>query len=138
MASDILPEQVDRLLANADLAEALENKQFKRFLDQVPIALVVSKIGTQGERIIYANPEFVSLSGLTAAEVENREWGVLEAEPIIAQESSSLGQAVIIQSDCVGTFKRIAGDRTIIMDVIPVWLKTTRERPVSDSSHLSM
>ncbi|AFL50554.1 PAS domain S-box-containing protein [Sinorhizobium fredii] len=117
MTSDHLPEQVDRLLGNADMAEALENKQFKRFLDQVPIALVISKIGSRGERIIYANPEFESLSGLTAAEVENREWGVLEAEAAVAQEVSSLGQAVVIQTDRVGTFKRSAGDTTIIIDV---------------------
>lgn len=117
MASDNLPEQVDRLLANTDLVEALEDKQFKRFLDQVPIALVVSKIGNPGERIIYANPEFERLSGLTAAEVENREWGVLEAEPVISQEMSSLGQAITIQTDRVGTFKRSAGETTVIIDV---------------------
>jgi PAS domain S-box-containing protein len=117
MTSDNLPKQVDRLLDNADLAEALENEQFKRFLDQVPIALVISKIGNRSERIIYANPEFESLSGLTAAEVENREWGVLEAEPVVAREVSSLGQAVVIQTDRVGTFKRGAGDTTIIIDV---------------------
>lgn len=85
MTSDNVPEQVDRLLGNSDLVEALENKQFKRFLDQVPIALVISRIASRGERIIYANPEFESLSGLAAAEVENQEWAVLEAEPATAQ-----------------------------------------------------
>lgn len=117
MTSDNLPEQVDRLLDNADLADALENKQFKRFLDQVPIALVLSKIGSRGDRIIYANPEFERLSGLASSEVENKDWGVLEAEPAVAQEVSSLGQAIVIQTDRVGTFKRSTGDTTAIIDV---------------------
>ncbi|MDX0696648.1 sensor histidine kinase [Sinorhizobium medicae] len=117
MTSDNVPEQVDRLLGNSDLVEALENKQFKRFLDQVPIALVISRIGSGGERIIYANPEFERLSGLAAAEVEDREWAVLEAVPAAAQEGASLGQAVTAGTDRIGTFKRNAGDSTALLDV---------------------
>ncbi|WP_028054686.1 sensor histidine kinase [Sinorhizobium medicae] len=117
MTSDNVPEQVDRLLGNSDLVGALENKQFKRFLDQVPIALVISRIGSGGERIIYANPEFERLSGLAAAEVEDQEWAVLEAVPAAAQEGASLGQAVTAGTDRIGTFKRNAGDSTALLDV---------------------
>ncbi|MDX0408018.1 PAS domain S-box protein [Sinorhizobium medicae] len=117
MTSDNVPEQVDRLLGNSDLVEALENKQFKRFLDQVPIALVISRIGSGGERIIYANPEFERLSGLAAAEVEDQEWAVLEAVPAAAQEGASLGQAVTAGTDRIGIFKRNAGDSTALLDV---------------------
>ncbi|ABR64589.1 PAS domain S-box protein [Sinorhizobium medicae] len=117
MTSDNVPEQVDRLLGNSDLVEALENKQFKRFLDQVPIALVISRIGSGGERIIYANPEFERLSGLAVAEVENQEWAVLEAVPAAAQEGASLGQAVTAGTDRIGTYKRNAGDSTALLDV---------------------
>jgi hypothetical protein len=35
-------EQVESLLTTPDLAGALESEQFKRFLDQVPIAIAVS------------------------------------------------------------------------------------------------
>ncbi|MDX0431646.1 PAS domain S-box protein [Sinorhizobium medicae] len=117
MTSDNVPEQVDRLLGNSDLVEALENKQFKRFLDQVPIALVISRIGSGGERIIYANPEFERLSGLAVAEVENQEWAVLEAVPAAAQEGASLGQAVTAGTDRIGTYKRNAGGSTALLDV---------------------
>ncbi len=59
---------VDAVLATPDLADALENEQFRRFLDQIPTAIIVSRV-TSPERIVYANPEFEHLSGQTAAEV---------------------------------------------------------------------
>ena len=55
-------EQVETLLATPDLASALESEQFRRFLDQIPIAIVVSEM-KESERIVYANPEFEKLSG---------------------------------------------------------------------------
>ena len=56
-------EQVEQLLDTPDLAGALESEQFKKFLDQVPIAICVSQLAGD-ERIVYANPEFEKLSGL--------------------------------------------------------------------------
>ena len=49
-------EQVGELLATPDLAGALESEQFRRFLDQIPIAIVVSEIKSR-ERVVYANPD---------------------------------------------------------------------------------
>src|SRR5690242_10649242 len=43
-------EQVEALLATPDMAGALESEQFKRFLDQIPIAIIVSDM-TGRERI---------------------------------------------------------------------------------------
>ena len=48
---------VEQLLDVPDLAGALESEQFRKFLDQVPIAIAVSDLGTE-ERVVYANPEF--------------------------------------------------------------------------------
>src|SRR5947207_14359499 len=78
-ASDEKAEQVQELLAVPDLADALESEQFRRFLDQIPIAIVVSEL-RHGERIVYANPEFEKLSGRAAAEVESRPWSVLPGQ----------------------------------------------------------
>ena len=50
------------ILDTPDLAGALESEQFRRFLDQVPIAIVVADI-KGAERVVYANPEFERLSG---------------------------------------------------------------------------
>jgi CheY-like chemotaxis protein len=58
-----------RRLNTPNLADALESEQFRRFLDQVPIAIVVAEMKAR-ERIVYANPEFERLSGQTATEVE--------------------------------------------------------------------
>ncbi|MEI9411673.1 PAS domain-containing protein, partial [Mesorhizobium salmacidum] len=61
-------ETVEQLLETPDLASALESEQFKKFLDQVPIAIAVSDVSGQ-ERVVYANPEFEKLSGLKAAKL---------------------------------------------------------------------
>jgi PAS domain-containing protein len=72
-------EQIETLLGTPDLADALESDQFRLFLDQVPIAIVVSKMKGR-ERIVYANPEFEKLSGQRVAEVEGESWNVLHGQ----------------------------------------------------------
>ena len=97
-------DQVENLLDTPDLAGALESEQFKKFLDQVPIAIGVSELGSR-ERIVYANPEFEKLSGLAAAKLEGQSWGVLSGEGLGKQKERSLGEAIVEDVDCVGTFK---------------------------------
>ena len=58
-------EAVEQLLETPDLATALESEQFKKFLDQVPIAIAVADLSTT-ERVVYANPEFEKLSNVKA------------------------------------------------------------------------
>ena len=62
-------EQVEGLLSTPNLADALESEQFRLFLDQVPIAIIVAETKAR-ERIVYANPEFEKLSRQTAAELK--------------------------------------------------------------------
>ena len=59
------------MLDTPELATALESEQFKKFLDQVPIAIAVSDL-TETERVVYANPEFEKLSGLKAASLNGK------------------------------------------------------------------
>ncbi|MER9837810.1 PAS domain-containing protein, partial [Mesorhizobium sp. M0145] len=66
-------EAVEQLLDTPDLATALESEQFKKFLDQVPIAIAVANLAAE-ERVVYANPEFEKLSGLTAARLTRANW----------------------------------------------------------------
>ena len=47
------PEAVEQLLDTPELATALESEQFKKFLDQVPIAIAVSDL-IETERVVYA------------------------------------------------------------------------------------
>ena len=103
MMSDIdNSDRVEELLAVPDLADALESERFRRFLDQIPIAIVVSEL-KNGERIVYANPEFERLSGQTAAEVEGKPWSCLRGRGD-EDTKAELSAAVQERSDFVGTF----------------------------------
>jgi two-component sensor histidine kinase/PAS domain-containing protein len=96
-------EAVEALVSSPALAEALESDQFRRFLDQVPMALVVS--GLMGpERIVYANPEFEHLSGMSVADIAGRPWSVLDGERSGPESGRELATAVTESSDRVGCF----------------------------------
>ena len=109
MAETAKTDQVETLLATPDLAEALESKQFRRFLDQVPIAIIVSEM-KGSERIVYANPEFEKVSGLIVTGLVGKPWSGLSgiAEGKVAHRSDAermLGTAIVDSSDFVGTFR---------------------------------
>jgi PAS domain S-box-containing protein len=96
--------QMDELLASPDLADALESEQFKRFLDQIPIAIIVSELkGT--ERIVYVNPEFEKLCRQTAAEVSGKPWSILDKHGSEEDLGRGLGAAVAETGDYVGVFR---------------------------------
>lgn len=97
-------EQVKELLATPDLASALESERFRHFLDQIPIAIAVAEI-KRSERIVYANPEFEKLAGVTAAEINGKPWTVLDKQFEIEQADRRLGSAVVEGSDYVGCFR---------------------------------
>lgn len=96
---------VDALLATPDLAGALESEQFRRFLDQVPLAIVVSEMGPP-ERIVYANPEFERVSGQLAKALVAKTWDVLRGHEYPGEQGveRALCQAVTESSDYIGTF----------------------------------
>ncbi len=108
------PEPVEKLLDTPDLASALESEQFKKFLDQVPIAIAVSDLA-EGERVVYANPEFEKLTGLTAAWLTRDGWQALSNAAAIG-EHHALVQAIVSENDFVGTFqlKRADSDQPIV------------------------
>jgi PAS domain S-box-containing protein len=106
-------EQVESLLATPNLAGALESDQFRRFLDQVPIAIIVSDMkGT--ERVVYANPEFEKLSGQASEALFNQPWSTLQGQEQGRDPPRELGPAIKDSNDFVGTFRieRAAGDPT--------------------------
>jgi PAS domain S-box-containing protein len=110
-ANEEKAERVEELLATPDLAEALDNEHFRRFLDQIPIAIILSELKSR-ERIIYANPEFEKLSGQTAAEVEGKPWDALHGQDDSAgSDGGKLAAAITAASDCVGTFRIERGPR---------------------------
>ena len=108
---------VEQLLETPDLASALESEQFKKFLDQVPIAIAVSDLGAK-ERVIYANPEFEKLSGLEAAKLARENWAALSGIGLHQQEDRPLAAALVEETDFVGTFRLQRGEgEAAIVDV---------------------
>jgi PAS domain S-box-containing protein len=102
--NDEKSEQVETLLATPDLAGALESEQFRRFLDQVPIAIIVSEMKGR-ERIVYANPEFERVSGQNGAGVVGRPWSVLRGRGGNGDAEHELGSIIVDSTNFVGTFK---------------------------------
>jgi two-component sensor histidine kinase len=96
--------QIETLLATPDLAGALESEQFRRFLDQVPIAIAVSEM-KDDELIVYANPEFEKVSGRPAAALVARPWAVLTGRDRGADTACDLSQAITAADDFLGTFE---------------------------------
>src|SRR5215212_6091440 len=92
-------EQVEDLLATPDLAGALESKQFRRFLDKIPIAIGLSDLSGD-ERIVYVNPELEQAFAVTAAEVEGKLWDVLCGSDS-QQPERQLSQALVEDGDYV-------------------------------------
>ena len=110
-------EAVEQLLETPDLASALESEQFKKFLDQVPIAIAVSDLGSK-ERVVYANPEFEKLSGLKAAKLAREHWAALSGTGLHQQKDRALFEAVVEETDFVGTFRlERTEDQPAIVDV---------------------
>jgi two-component sensor histidine kinase len=97
------PSQIEALVATPDLADALESEQFRRFLDQVPIAIIVSQMGAK-ERIVYVNPEFERVSGQIAINLEGKPWSVLQCPSADPETGLVLGRAIAEGSDFLGTF----------------------------------
>jgi PAS domain S-box-containing protein len=97
------------------LASALESEQFKKFLDQVPIAIAVSDL-RDGETVVYANPEFEKLSGLTAARLQQENWEGLSGSAVKAPFDRPIDEAIVAHTDFVGTFRleRKGADSAIV------------------------
>ena len=97
---------VEELLAVPELAKAAHTDEFRRVLDHVPIAIAVSRLAQDEQKIVYANPAFAALSGIVLADVENQPWSVLERFRHEDDASLGLGDAIAAGDDFLGTFRR--------------------------------
>jgi two-component sensor histidine kinase len=100
------PEQVGELLNSPEMARAVESDEFKRFLDHVPIALVISWQVGNDQRIVYANLAFETLTGQSFADVDGKPWSVLDGFIHEDDPHLTLGQAVLNGEDFLGTFHK--------------------------------
>ncbi|HEX5377410.1 MAG TPA: histidine kinase dimerization/phosphoacceptor domain -containing protein [Phenylobacterium sp.] len=103
MATSGDAKRVEQLLETPALAEALENDQFKQFLDQVPVAIAVSEL-KPSERIVYANVEFERLTGQSAATLVGEAWDRLPGVATEPEDRPQLGRAITEDRDHIGAF----------------------------------
>jgi PAS domain S-box-containing protein len=103
-------EQVGELLASAEMAKAIESEEFKRFLDHVPIAIVISWRVKDEQRIVYANLAFETLTGQSFAEIDGQSWSILDTFTHEDNPPLTLGKAVESGEDFLGTFRAELGD----------------------------
>jgi two-component sensor histidine kinase len=115
MPSEEPPHSIEQLLETPDLAIALESDRFKQFLDLVPIAVAVSEL-TPAERVVYANREFERLSGQLNTTVLGNGWESLPGEAAAPQASWTLGEAITLGSDYLGSFNMPPGDTGLMVD----------------------
>ena len=103
MSSEAPPKDVGQLLDSPALADVLESDQFRQFLDQVPVAIAVSKL-LPAERIVYANSAFERLTGVESPELVGRHWDRLPGRRATADNPEALGRVLVEEQDYVGAF----------------------------------
>jgi two-component sensor histidine kinase len=94
---------IEHLLDTPDLAVALESDLFKQFLDKLPVAIAVSKLSPI-ERVVYANLEFIRLSGQGGAAVLGDGWERFPGRAAPPRAPRSLAEAIAEAGDYLGAF----------------------------------
>lgn len=103
------PEQskpVEDMLSSPEFARAVENEDFKRFLDHVPVGIAVSRQAGQGELVVYANPAFEAMTGAELAALKGKVWAALDSFSHEDEQGVTLGMAAAGREDFLGTFRR--------------------------------
>ncbi len=123
-----LPEPVAAVLSTALPPGHLDDDQFRRFFDAMPMAIVIATMA-EPETIVYANPAFVQLSGQTLAEVEGQPWSTVRGNDP-RQPGRVLGQAMVDANDRVGTFELDrAGGNAVTVDAYASVIVDDDDRP---------
>jgi len=87
------------------MVRAVENNEFKSFLDHVPIAIVISSRAEDEQHIVYANLAFETLTGQSTEEIEGQSWSILDTFTHEDDPALTLGKAVENGEDFLGTFR---------------------------------
>jgi len=99
--------QINDLFDSLELTQAIENEEFRVFLDHVPIAIVVSRLFRGDQRIIYANKTYEALIGQACEEIRGKGWSALDVFRLEDEPHLTFSEVLLPESDdFVGTFKR--------------------------------
>jgi len=106
---------MEGLLGAPHFATALENNEFKQFLDHVPVAIAVSQLkGVEG--IIYANPEFERVIDVDVDDIVGAPWTSLPGAALQDPPCRALSEAVVEHRDYIGAFAIPHGAETVTVD----------------------
>jgi PAS domain S-box-containing protein len=97
--------EVEHLLASPELAKAVENEEFKAFLDHLPIGVAVSRVAGERQRIVYVNDAFGRLVGRSRAEQEGGDWSILDRLAHEDDSDATLGRLTATGEDFLGVFQ---------------------------------
>lgn len=103
--ADPARQQVSQLFDNSELIEAIDTDDFKRLLDQVPIAVLISKDVRGVQRIAYANKAFELLVGQTLDDVRRHVGSILDALKHEDDPALTLRMAFQEGKQFLGTFQ---------------------------------
>jgi PAS domain S-box-containing protein len=104
--SETNAEQVNDLFDSLDLTRAINTEEFRRFLDHIGIAIVISKFIRGDQRICYANKAFEKLAGMMLDDFRGRGWSVLAAFKDDGGQPRTLHQAMLDGgNDFLGIFR---------------------------------
>jgi two-component sensor histidine kinase len=115
MAPEEPSVSVDQLLDTPDLAAALESDRFKQFLDQIPVAIAVSKLEPT-EQVIYSNLAFEGLTNVSTDQISEAGWASIPGDAVGADPAVSLGQVVTDSRDYLGAFTIPRLGETVTVD----------------------
>jgi two-component sensor histidine kinase len=113
---DLSLQQVKDLIDAPELAHAIENEEFRRVLDCVPIAVAISQLVRGHHRIAYANAALERLCGVTLEQCRGRPWSTLDHLKRVDEPGGTLGQALMTGGDFIGTFRVDGGDPSEAVD----------------------
>jgi PAS domain S-box-containing protein len=113
--SETTADQVNDLFDSLELTRAVNTEEFRRFLDHIPIAIIISKFIHGDQRICYANKAFEKLTSRAADDFRGRGWSVLAAFKDDADGNVSLHQAMLKSgNDFLGTFRSVESSTVVV------------------------
>lgn len=107
-------QRVNDLFDSLELSQAIDTEEFRLFLDHIPIAIVVSKLVQDDQRVVYANKAYEALTGQSCAEIVGRGWSILNSFVLEDEPRHRFGDLAEKGDDFVGTFKREEPKQTLI------------------------
>jgi PAS domain S-box-containing protein len=112
--SEPTAQQIDDLFDSLELAKAIDTEEFKLFLDHVPIAIVISKLIRDDQRIVFANKAYEELTGQSVVDIRGRGWSILDSFGLEDEPLLTFSQSLLKGEESVGTFRREQPKSTLV------------------------